>query len=157
VDASQPIARQLWPDLRDCFGCDPDHPHGLRLEGQPRDGAVVARWEPDARYQSWPGIVHGGILATVLDELTGWAANLAFRERDGDDPRPVVTAEATVRYRAPALVGRPLTATARVAEHGEEHAIVEAELANEDGVTVATCRTRYVRLRERPDWTPAGG
>lgn len=147
-----PISRQLWPDLRDCFGCDPDHPHGLCLDGHAEDGVVRARWDAPARFSSWPGVVHGGILATVLDEITGWAANLAFRERDGEDPRPVVTAEATVRYRSPALVGRPIAVSARVVEHEPEAAIVEGTLEGEDGRTIATCRTRYVRLREVPGW-----
>lgn len=56
-----------------CFGCSQDHPFGFRLRFD-RDGdEVVTRFTPDGRYQGPPGIMHGGLVATLADEVAAWA------------------------------------------------------------------------------------
>ena len=54
---------------RTCFACGTEHPQGLslcfRIESQ---GVVTAEWVPDSRWEGFRGIIHGGIVSTVLDE-----------------------------------------------------------------------------------------
>lgn len=87
-------------DDRKCFACGPDNPEGLRLDWQSIDSGMVALFSPGEKFQGWQGVVHGGILATVLDEAMTRLAILVHG--------PAVTAEITVRYIAPALIGEPL-------------------------------------------------
>jgi uncharacterized protein (TIGR00369 family) len=141
----------LWPSLdNDCYGCSPDNPHGLRLHVvESEEGGVEAEWKPRRHFEGWPGVLHGGVLSTLVDELTGYAVTLAFRERDGADDRPIVTAEYTVRFLAMPRSDRSIRGRGWVSDLGERHAIAEASLAS-DGEQVVHCVGRYVRLRESP-------
>jgi acyl-coenzyme A thioesterase PaaI-like protein len=56
-----------------CFGCSPDHPFGFRLRFEREGDEIVTRFTPSDRYQGPPGIMHGGLVMTVADELAAWA------------------------------------------------------------------------------------
>jgi len=65
------------------------------------DGHVMTtEFVPPKKYQGWKGIVHGGILATLLDEAMTRLAGIVYQK--------AVTAEMTVRYVAPARIGELL-------------------------------------------------
>jgi hypothetical protein len=62
---------------RHCFACGDDNPIGLRLADIRRDGdRVHATLHPRPEYQGYPGVLHGGLAATALDEVMGYAAIL---------------------------------------------------------------------------------
>ena len=93
-----------------CFGCDPSHPKGLRLEL-----SVVA---PDRlrceltvgnEYVGAESIVHGGIIATIFDDLMMWCL-LRFRHRFH------VTAQMEQKLWRPTFAGVPLVAEAGIEE-----------------------------------------
>jgi uncharacterized protein (TIGR00369 family) len=89
-----------------CFGCGRLNPHGLRLRFD-RDGdGVRAPFTPRPVDEGYDGVVHGGIVATLLDEAMAWScyAQDAW----------VVTATIEVRFRRPVAVGVPLRALGRV-------------------------------------------
>ncbi|GAA1373072.1 PaaI family thioesterase [Streptomyces beijiangensis] len=55
-----------------CFGCGDQQPHGLHLQARAGDGVrVSAEFTVQAAHQGAPGLAHGGILATALDETLG--------------------------------------------------------------------------------------
>ncbi|WP_246574525.1 PaaI family thioesterase [Streptomyces genisteinicus] len=55
-----------------CFGCGGDQPHGLHLEARAQDGVrVTAEFTVKPAHQGAPGLAHGGVLATALDETLG--------------------------------------------------------------------------------------
>ncbi len=60
-----------------CFGCGPDHPIGFRLsfrtEGEGDAREVVTDFLPGDQYQGPPGIMHGGLVTTLADEIAAWA------------------------------------------------------------------------------------
>jgi uncharacterized protein (TIGR00369 family) len=70
------------------------------------DGVSVTEFEVPNRYQSWKGVVHGGMVALMLDEAVGWAA--------WHQGRPGVTGKLEVRYRLPLRVGERVRVTGRV-------------------------------------------
>ena len=81
-----------------CFVCGDLNADGLRL---PIYSSADRAWTTltiEPRFQGWADLSHGGILATLLDEVMGWA----LFERDCWG----VTAEMTVRYKRPVPVGR---------------------------------------------------
>ena len=95
--------------LNTCFGCGSENPLGLRLLFFETDAGVECEWTAPPHVAGPPGIVHGGIQGTVLDEVLCMAA---FAKH----ATPVVTGELTVRYRRPAPTGVPLLVRGRIVE-----------------------------------------
>jgi acyl-coenzyme A thioesterase PaaI-like protein len=63
----------ILPGHKNCFYCDPDVEHGLKLKIAHGHGGVVTNLLIDDRFQGYEGVVHGGIVMGVLDELMWWA------------------------------------------------------------------------------------
>lgn len=81
-----------------CFGCGPLNEDGLKLVFENLgNGVSVAEYQVPQRFQSWAGVVHGGMQALILDEAVGWAAWHAGH--------PGVTGKLEVRYRQPLAPG----------------------------------------------------
>lgn len=55
-----------------CFGCDPNNQYGLRMEFHEDNNFVVAHWHPRPEFQGWRDTLHGGIQATLADEIASW-------------------------------------------------------------------------------------
>lgn len=91
-----------------CFGCGALNPHGLRLAFfAAADGAEVwTDFTPDRRHEGYHGLVHGGVIAALLDETLGWS----FFARGVW----AVTTRLNLTYRLPVPVGEPLRVTARL-------------------------------------------
>jgi uncharacterized protein (TIGR00369 family) len=126
-----------------CFGCSPSNPAGLRLAFRRRGDAVLTRYAIPERFHGAPGIAHGGIVATVLDEVS--CATVFFLH-----DRPVVTGELAVRYHRPCPVGTVLEASARVTGEHPRYAVVEAELRDGDTVLARSTGKFFFQLRAEP-------
>jgi len=94
---------------RFCFCCGADNPHGLqlRIEQDGSTGRVFTECAMTERYQGYQDTVHGGLLATLLDELM---AHAALRVAGGH----AATARMEVAFRRPVPVGEPLRVEAEV-------------------------------------------
>ena len=92
------------PNSRHCFVCGVENPIGLHLKFyETAPGEVTADLNLPNIYQGYPGIVHGGIIAAMLDEAAG-RAHMGPVEA----PRFMFTAKLDVRYRKNVPVGQPL-------------------------------------------------
>lgn len=106
-----------------CFVCGQANPRGLRLLFRAaEDGGVSAEWRPPEDLEGFEGIIHGGIVSTVLDEAmskavmaSGWKA---------------LTCELRVRLRRPVRPGTALRVRERVT--GQRRRRISAEAALED-------------------------
>ena len=100
-----------------CFGCDPDNPIGLRLQFQLDGDEVTARWEPHPNMQGYPAVIHGGIQATLADEIGGWYV-MAMLGTAG------VTRSLEIQYEQPARAAEgPFLLRARDAGPADETAV----------------------------------
>ncbi len=101
-----------------CFGCAPHNESGLRMEFvRHEDGSVSADWEPRREFEGFPGLVHGGIQATLADETAAWMIHSVLGTAG-------VTKELHTRYHKPArFEDGPLHIEAR--ETGREGREVE--------------------------------
>lgn len=126
-----------------CFGCSPTNPHGLHLSLSEDGDEVTCRWNPDARFQSWDGVLHGGITATILDETAGWAAMRRFQ-------RSAMTTRIDVRYLKPVLVGAgSIVARARYSgQVNEKIARFHVTLENAAGLVCAEADADYYIMDE---------
>ena len=105
-----------------CFGCSASNAAGLNLRFFRSGEQVVGNYSVADRFHGAPGIAHGGIVATILDEFSCAAAVFLENVR-------VVTGELAIRYEHPCPVDRKLEIRARVASR--EHArylVIEAEI-----------------------------
>jgi uncharacterized protein (TIGR00369 family) len=112
----------LFGDDQPCFGCSPTHPQGFRLRFERAGDAVTTRFTPGAAHQGPPGVMHGGLVTTLADELGAWALVL-LREKFG------FTAELQARFLRPVRVGAEVTGTSRIARDGTRVVRVAVDLA----------------------------
>lgn len=113
-------ARDSW-----CFACGPDNPIGLHLAFKITSDNIYAEFVPERIHQGYDGVVHGGIIATLLDEAM---ANLLYLK--GWD---CTTGKMEIRYRQPALVGAKIEIFGQVLEKRSRYAKTKAILLKAEG------------------------
>ncbi|MHA1812226.1 MAG: PaaI family thioesterase [Candidatus Thorarchaeota archaeon] len=140
--------QDLWPEpAQCCYGCGARNLHGLQLRSYWDDDEVIATWTPEDHHLAFPGILNGGVIATLIDcHATGAANAEAHRQGlvDGFDSM-YVTASLHVDYLRPTPLRSPITLRARVEEVGERTIIVTCELKSE-GEVCARGKVRAVRV-----------
>ncbi len=108
--------------------CGVKNPYGLHMTFYESGlGEVVAEYTVPEKFQGYPGIVHGGIIASMLDEVTGRVF------MGGDPPRFMVTARLSIRYRKPVPIGKLLRMTGRIKADNGRVCTSTGELRDEDG------------------------
>lgn len=131
--------RATLPNSKPCFVCGEDNPAGLRTRFYVEDGKVKAPLRPLPHHCGYDKVVHGGVIAAILDETMGWAAARA-------SGRMFFTGELTVRYLRPTPSGRPLTACAEVVRVTSRLTEAAGVLVDDDGVEYAKSKGRFVPL-----------
>ena len=130
-----------------CFGCGPSNEKGLRIRSFVSGDEVVAEWRAETHHEAFPGMLSGGIIGTLLDCHSNWAAAHHLMQRAGVDRPPcTVTADFAVRMARPTPTDGPLRLRARVVESTDDRAIVESSL-EAGGKTTATCRGTFVAVK----------
>ena len=140
-----------------CFACGGENPIGMRLHIELGEGSARSTWIAGEHFVGWSDKVHGGIVATLLDEVMAWAPS-SFDSW-------AVTAEMSVRYRSPASPGERLEAEARVTSRRRRIYEVHGEVRGADGRLVAEGTGRYLgasptakaALKERYGQAPGVG
>ena len=93
------------PNSKMCFICGLENPIGLHLhiyETEP--GAVESTYLAPDHFQGYPGVLHGGIVAAIVDEIAG----RSLMGNDPMNPRFMFTAKMEVKYRRNVPVGKEL-------------------------------------------------
>jgi len=125
-------------DDRRCFACGPDNELGLRLKFEygPQSARCVTTIEP--RYAGWVDMLHGGIVATLLDEAMAHAA-IAAGVR-------AVTARMEIRFHRPAPVGVPLELHGAIERRRGKVLDATATIRDRAGTLYAQGRSRFIAL-----------
>lgn len=127
---SDPSASSLrkQPSSKYCFVCGVENRVGLKLSFFARNETEVeTEYVIEDQYQGYPGIAHGGILATIMDELAGRAAMI------GEEQPFRVTAKLEARYRKPVPTNQPLKLIGRLVERRGRIVRTHAEIWLPDG------------------------
>lgn len=127
-----------------CFACGRDNAIGLRLvfERLPQ-GEALATWIPAEAHEGWPGVVHGGLLSTALDEAMAHAVLAAGLK--------AMTAELRVRFREPAPSGRPLRLKGWIVKRAKRLVEAEASITGAGGTEYAHGWGRFLCADPPPD------
>ena len=125
----------------------------MQLKSYLEADEVVATWTPQEHHLAFPGILNGGIIATLIDcHATGTANALAHKEEGGDDHTMHVTASLSVKYLRPTPLNEPVTLRARVKEMSGRKITVscslfsgESECATGEVVTASVDVNRFLK------------
>ena len=139
-----------------CFACGTLNAGGLGLALHVEPGRSWTELALDRRFEGWEGVIHGGILCTILDEVMAWA--LVGEDNWG------VTARMSVEFRRPIEVGTPIRAEGWITRSRRRivdtaarivDPVTGSELATATGVYVAADTARKRDLQDRYAFRPA--
>ena len=127
---------------RNCFACGSNNGLGLGLKFyKHKDDTVFGRFFADPKFEGYSGIIHGGIIATLLDS----AMTHCLLMKD----IPALTGRLSVRYSAPIRTGTVVNLEARIVDQFHEMFVLEAK-AWVDGKKVASAEAKYVKPGRLP-------
>ena len=123
-----------------CFVCGTDNPIGLHLTFWVDGDMVWTEFTPGQEHQGYPGVLHGGITATLLDETMGRVAALRNLW--------MVTVKMELTYRKPVPLGQPLKVTAHMEELRGSRMTTIGQIVLPDGTVAVEGKGLYLRLPE---------
>jgi uncharacterized protein (TIGR00369 family) len=135
------FAMKSLPRYRQCFVCGDDNSAGLAITFRTDGEKVYAEFSPKECHIGYQDHIHGGILASVLDEIMGWAicarTGLMF-----------YTWELTIRYHRPAHPGMRLRAVANMVEDKGRYQTAEGYITDEQGEIYARGTGKYKPIKD---------
>jgi uncharacterized protein (TIGR00369 family) len=120
-----------------CFACGMANESGLRMRIVPTEDGCRAIFTPQRRHEGFAGVIHGGIVASLLDEVIAWACRLQGYN--------AVTAEITVRYKQVVPVGQPIEVIGRITREHGRLVLGESLIRNEKGQVLAAATVKMIR------------
>jgi uncharacterized protein (TIGR00369 family) len=123
-----------------CFACGELNEHGLQLQLHLEERRAWTEFVLEDRFEGWRGVTHGGIIATVLDEVMAWA--LVAEDNWG------VTARMTIDFKRPVLVGTRVRADGWIVRSRRRLVDAAGQIVDGDGTILATTEAVYVAASE---------
>jgi uncharacterized protein (TIGR00369 family) len=120
-----------------CFGCGPLNPAGLKLSFEEDDEKLYTRWTPSHHFQGYINVLHGGIIATLLDEAGAWCIYVKAGTAG-------VTSSMTVRYLKPVHISKgSVSVEASLTGRDEKSAKLFCRLLDGEGKLCAEAELDY--------------
>jgi uncharacterized protein (TIGR00369 family) len=120
-----------------CFGCSPTNPSGLRMEFFKDGDELVCKWDPSEHFQGFHDILHGGVQATMMDEIASWVV-FVMLDTAG------VTYQLNTRFRKPVLISKGIiTVRASLVKQQKRIAEIEARLYDGEQKLCAESQANY--------------
>jgi uncharacterized protein (TIGR00369 family) len=127
-------------DNQYCFVCGQDNPVGIKtsIKVDKDTQSAQCTLAVSAEYQGWKGMVHGGIISALLDEVSAYAGMTVTDT--------VVTGELTTRFRKPVPVEQEITVSAQVVKQARRVVMVEAQIVMQ-GEVLASAEAKMMVVR----------
>lgn len=122
-----------------CFVCGKNNPIGLRLKFQDEEWVSTTEFTPGPEYQGYPGVLHGGLLTAMLDEIMARPLN--------NQGLNAFTAKLNVRFRNAATIGEKLFARGELVGHRGRMYEMKAVVTRENGDTVAEAAGTFMAMK----------
>ncbi len=127
-----------------CFACGAANDSGLNLEFEALDdGSVSALYVPQERHQGWPNVLHGGIVATLLDEAAAYVAYARGQH--------AATARLNIRYSRAAPLDIPLRVTATLVKDTRRMLTIEARVTTLENKKIANAEATLLLLTPKQE------
>jgi len=137
------MKKQLTPlkpnDVVDCFGCGVNNPYGLKMTFFTDGTALFSDVTVPRHLGGWNNLVHGGVLSTICDEITGWTAMYRLQKM-------VLTKTITINFRKAVFITDTLRAEGRIVETTNSEAVVEGSIYNGKEELCVTARGVFALL-----------
>lgn len=130
---------EILPGYEYCFVCGKDNPFGLNITFIKEKNKVKASFIPESKHQGFKGIVHGGILFSILDEIMGRAIVVAKKVM-------TLTVEIDIKYREKAKIGEEIIFTAQIVKDSGRLIEAEGQACKEDGTLLTEARGKFIAL-----------
>lgn len=130
---------QTLPWTKSCFVCGQENPQGLRLRAHIKDNRVIIEHTTRPSDAGYPKIVHGGIGATLLDEVMTWAAIL-------EGAQFYVAAEFTIRLTNPIQIGEKIRTEGWVTQKRSKLMMAEGLILNEAGRVLMKATGKFLPM-----------
>lgn len=125
-----------------CFGCAPDNPIGLHMEFFEEGEQVICFWRPQEHFEGWVGVLHGGIVSTLVDETAGWVVTRKLQAAG-------MTSRLNMRFHKAIMSNEvQLTIKAHLVEQRRNIATIEATVENAHGEVCAEGQAIYFVLSD---------
>jgi acyl-coenzyme A thioesterase PaaI-like protein len=127
--------------LRDdsmCFACSPKNPIGLRMEFDQEGDLCRSRFTALPEHQGWKGLLHGGLISTLLDEVMAqwlWGRGIT-----------AMTAEMTTRFSRAVPIGQELTLESRLKADRGKVVELSGRLILPDGKVAARSTAKFLKI-----------
>lgn len=109
-------------ELNKCFGCGQKNSIGLKLRFTESEDYLHAVWQPTEAYEGYPNVLHGGIIATLLDEIGAWCTTIKLGTA-------CVTSEMYTKYLNPVYINKgEISLKAKIVERTEKNAKLICQL-----------------------------
>jgi uncharacterized protein (TIGR00369 family) len=133
--------KTLQPNSRNCFVCGLENPFGLHLRFfETAPGEVTVECTIPEEYQGYPGVVHGGVVAAMLDEAAGRS------QMQDDPPRFMFTARLDIHYRKNVPIGQPLRVVGKAGISKRRTATAKSAIYDQEGNLLAEADALMVNV-----------
>lgn len=131
-------------DYQQCFACGPNNPQGLRMVFSQEGEAIVSDFQPGQHHQGFPGVIHGGVIATLFDEALNRIVLLTKPPATW-----TMTGRLEVRYRRYVPYGSPLRVRAwLVAQRGRTiRGQATLTLSHDEHTVLAEAEGSFIALK----------
>jgi len=114
-----------------CFGCSPGNLQGLQMTFEEDGEDLVSYWEPKKQFQGYHTVLHGGVQATLMDEIASWFVYVRLKSAG-------VTSRVQIRYIKPLYVDKGiLTIRASLLRMRKNLADIQVRIFDQDNVLCA--------------------
>ena len=120
-----------------CFACGKENEHGLHMLFEIDDDKCTAYFTPRKEHQSYTGRMHGGLVAVLLDEVTG---NYLYCK----EGKPSYTAKIEIRYRQPLVIGEEVLCTGREVKRKGRMVEMAGMICKKDGTILAESTSKMM-------------
>ena len=123
-----------------CYACGPTNPSGLHMEFYKAGDELVSKWDPNEHYQGFHDILHGGIQATMMDEIASWVVFLMLDTAG-------MTFQLNTRFRKPVMISKgKITVRAKLVNQKKSIAEIDARLYDGEDMLCAEGLAKYFVL-----------
>ena len=112
---------------QNCFGCGFRNPIGLKITFTVGGDGVVGEFISNENHEGFPGLVHGGVLAAILDEALSYITRISV-------PYGILTLRETITFRNISHIGERLKVEAKITEEKTRAFVAIAKVFNQKGV-----------------------
>lgn len=126
-----------------CFGCSPNNEQGLQMEFKEEGEYIVSNWKPRQHFQGYHNVLHGGIQATLMDEIASWCVQVKQKTAG-------VTSNMDIRYKKPVYTDKgEIIIKASIKEQRRNLTDVKVELYNHNNKLCSTALITYFTFPEK--------